>query len=467
MRPYDIIAIGGGAAGLVTAAGAAGLGARVALIERHRMGGECLWTGCIPSKALLASARVVAVARDAARFGVDLDRLRVDFARVMAHVHQAQQAIAPNDSPERFRGLGVDVVEGTAIFTDRSTLSVAGRTLQARHIVIATGSRPAIPEIPGIETVPVLTNENVFELESQPASLIVLGGGAVGVELAQAFALLGTAVTLLEMETGLLRTEDAEIAQLLAAKLQRDGVAVHTGVQVTRVAKSGEGVTVATSQGTFAASALLVAAGRRANSDTLQLDHAGVKYDDKHVHIDRYLRTTVKNIWAIGDVTSAPRFTHVADYHARLVLRNALFPGRRAADYNTIPWAIYTHPELAHIGLTEAQARDQHGHQVQVWRKSFSELDRAIADGQTDGMIKVLADRTGRILGAHVFGGQASTLLGEISLAMKKKVTLSQLSGIMHAYPTYPEAAKHIGDAYVRAGFKGAAQTAARWLVRR
>lgn len=467
MSRYDIVAIGGGAAGLVTAAGAAGLGARVALIERHRMGGECLWTGCVPSKALLAAARVVALARTGARFGVDVPEPRVDFARVAQHVRNAQQKIAPHDSPERFRSLGVDVYAGTAAFQDARTLSVNAQQIEARHFVIATGSRPAIPPIPGMDTVPYLTNENVFEIDALPASLIVLGGGAVGVELAQAFALLGSRVTLIENAARILRTEDEEIAALLEARLRQDGVTVQAATTVQQVTKVNGAVQVTTSQGTFAAAALLVAAGRRANSDTLQLERAGVAHDEHAVHVDRYLRTNVKNIWAAGDATAAPRFTHVADYQARLVLRNALFPGRAAADYTNVPWAVYTFPELAHVGMTEREARDRHGDGVRVWRKPLGELDRAVADGEPEGLLKIVTDSKGKILGAHVLGTQASTMLGEIALALKTGVTLARIAGIMHAYPTYPEAIKQVGDAYVRAGFKGWAKRTAGWLVRR
>jgi pyruvate/2-oxoglutarate dehydrogenase complex dihydrolipoamide dehydrogenase (E3) component len=467
MDRYDIVAVGGGAAGLVTAAGAAGLGARVALIERDRMGGECLWTGCVPSKALLAAARVAATARNGARFGIDMSDMRIDFQRVMAHVHGAQQTIAPHDSPERFRGLGVDVLQGTALFGDAATVLVGDQKIRARHIVLATGSRPAVPPIRGLENVPYLTNESVFELTELPPSLVVLGGGAVGVELAQAFALLGSKVTLIESESRLLRSEDEEIAELLAQRLRRDGVVIHTAATVQQVVKVDDVVLLTTSQGTITGHALLVAAGRRANTDTMQLERAGVAHDEDGVHVDRYLRTSVKHIWAVGDVTGAPRFTHVADYQARLVLRNALFPGRSAADYTTVPWAIYTQPELAHVGLTEKQAREQHGDRVRVWRKPLAELDRAIADGQTEGLLKIITDPKGKILGAHMLGAQASTVLGEIVLAMKTNVPLSKLSGIMHAYPTYPEAVKQLGDAYARAGFKGLAKKTANWLVRR
>jgi pyruvate/2-oxoglutarate dehydrogenase complex dihydrolipoamide dehydrogenase (E3) component len=467
MKRYDIIAIGGGAAGLVTAAGAAGLGARAALIERARLGGECLWTGCVPSKALLAAAKAVADARHAARYGIDFDAPRIDFARVMAHVHAAQQTIAPHDSPARFRGLGVDVYEGAGTLAGSHTVLVNGEEIQGRHIVVATGSRPAMPAIPGLADVPVLTNENIFEMGVLPASLLVLGGGAVGIELAQACALLGSRVTLLEVDDRILRSEDAEIAELLHARLARDGVAIHTGAKIEQAARTSEGVRLTTSHSSFEAAALLVAAGRRANTDTLGLEQTSVEVGDNGLKLDKYLETTSKNIWAAGDVTGAPRFTHVADYQARLVLRNALFPGRKAADYSQVPWAIYTQPELAHVGLTEAEARDRYGSGVQVWRKSLAELDRGVADGLAEGMVKLVADARGRLLGGHAIGPHASTMLGEIALAMKQHVTLSALSSVMHAYPTYPEALKQLGDAYQRTRFKGLGKWLANRLVRR
>jgi pyruvate/2-oxoglutarate dehydrogenase complex dihydrolipoamide dehydrogenase (E3) component len=467
MDRYDLIVIGGGAAGLVTSAGAAGLGGKVALVERNRMGGECLWTGCVPSKALIAAARELSQVRGAARYGIDVSGVNVDFQRVMAHVHGAQQAIAPHDSPERFRGLGVDVVEGTARFVDANTVAVGDREMKARHIVIATGSRPAIPPIDGLMDVELLTNENVFELTALPASLTVIGGGAIGIELAQAFAILGTKVVVLENQPRLLRTEDEEIVDGLRQRLMSDGVQLHTGVAITSVVKSPIGVRVHTSAGTVESAALLVAAGRKANIEHLDLADAGVHYDQGRLSLDEYLRTNVKNIWAAGDVTGAPRFTHVADYQARLVLRNALFPGKSAASYDNVPWAIYTHPEIAHVGLTEAQARDRHGDAVRVFRKHFRDLDRAIADGQREGLLKIIADRKGRVIGAHVLGPHASTLLGELTLAIRKQVTLSELSGIIHAYPTYAESIKHMGDAFVRSGFSGLKQKVAKWIVSR
>jgi pyruvate/2-oxoglutarate dehydrogenase complex dihydrolipoamide dehydrogenase (E3) component len=467
MPDFDIIAIGGGAGGLVTAAGAAGLGARTALIERHKMGGECLWTGCVPSKALLAAARSVALARDSAKFGIEFEAPRIDFRRVMAHVHHAQHAIEPNDSPDRFRSLGVEVISGTARFVDRKVLSVNGRELTARHFVIATGSRPAIPDVPGLDRITYHTNETIFEIETLPASLVVLGGGAVGIELAQAFALLGSHVTVLEADTRVLRAEDEEITDALLAGLQRDGVMIRVGTKITSVESTANGVRVHTSGGVVDAESLLIAAGRRANTDTLDLDDAGVAYHENGLRLDKYLRTSVHNIWGVGDVTGAPRFTHIADYQARLVLRNALFPFRSAADYTVVPWAIYTHPEIAHVGLTEKQARDRHGDGIQVWRKSFVELDRAIADGQTNGLVKIITDERGQILGGHILGTHASSMIAEIVLAMKRGIRLADLAAVIHAYPTYPESVKHTADAFVRSRFRGIAKRAAGWLVRR
>lgn len=467
MHKYDIIAIGGGAAGLVTAGGAAGLGARVALIERHKMGGECLWTGCVPSKALLAAARAAASVRAASRFGVDAGAPAIEFKRVMEHVHGAQNAIAPHDSPDRFRSLGVDVFEGTANFIDRSHVDVEGKILTARHVVIATGSRPVVPPIDGIDTVSFHTNETIFTVDSLPASIVVLGAGAVGVELAQAFALLGSTVTIIEATAHILQSEDQEVAEAMRTRLQRDGVDVRAGVKVDRVERTAAGVRVHTPSGAIEATTLLVAAGRRANTDTLSLEAAGVACSDQGLELDDYLRTTAKNVWGAGDVTGAPRFTHVADYHARLILRNALFPLKAAANYSKVPWAIYTHPEIAHVGLTEAQAREQHGSRVRVWRKSLCDLDRAVADGTNEGFVKIITDARGHILGGHVLGHHASSVLAEISLAMQQNIPLSKLASVMHAYPTYPESVKHIADMYMRSRFTGLAQKAAGWLVRR
>lgn len=463
---YDIIAIGGGAAGLVTAAGAAGLGARVALIERHRMGGECLWTGCVPSKALLACARAAADVRSAHRHGIHTSDVRIDFPAVMKHVRAAQNQIEPNDSPERFRSLGVDVLLDAARFVGERTLRVGERTITGRHIVIATGSRPLIPDIPGLRETPHHTNETIFEISDCPSSLAILGGGAIGVELAQAFALLGSTVTIIEAAPTILASEDAELSAIVAEELRVAGVSLLLGTTADRVEGTAGGVRIHLGGRTVEAAALLIATGREAVLDSLDLQAGGISSSGTTLLLDSRLRTTAKNVWAAGDVTGAPRFTHVADYQARTVLRNALFPLSTRVDYDVVPRVTYTIPELARVGLTRAEAMAIHGDSVRVFTRRFSELDRAIADGKTTGVLKLVSDAKGRILGGHVLGQHASSIIAEIALAMREKIPLGRVAASLHAYPTYAEAFKHSADAYVRSGFAGFSKTAANWFVR-
>jgi pyruvate/2-oxoglutarate dehydrogenase complex dihydrolipoamide dehydrogenase (E3) component len=472
MTTYDLIAIGGGTAGLVTAAGGAGLGARVALVERERLGGECLWTGCVPSKALLACARAAADTRRAARFGVHAGEVRVDFAGVMRWVHEAQRRIAPHDSPDRFRALGVDVVEGSARFVDERTVAVGGRRLSAKRIVIATGSGPLIPPIDGLAAVPHYTNETIFSVERQPGALLVLGAGPIGLELAQAFARLGTAVTVVEQDSALLPREDAELAALLGAALREDGVDLKLGLAVTSVRVDGRGVVLECRSASGAADeqradALLVAAGRTSRTEELELERAGVATAAGDVRVDDHLRTTADGIWAAGDVTGGLRFTHVADYEARLVLRNALFPLAARRDYSVVPWVTFTDPELAHVGLTEREAREQHGDRVDVWRRPFQDVDRAIADGATAGLVKLVTDRRGKILGGHILGHAAGTMISEITLAMRRGLSVGDVAAAIHPYPTYPEAVRQAAELRLKARFTGAARRLAQWFARR
>jgi pyruvate/2-oxoglutarate dehydrogenase complex dihydrolipoamide dehydrogenase (E3) component len=464
---YDIIAIGGGAAGLVTAAGAAGLGARVALIEKQRMGGECLWTGCVPSKALLACARAAADARAAGRYGIHTGDVTVDFRAVIGHVHRARLAIAPNDSPERFTGLGVDVIAGEARFIAERTLRIGTRTISGRHIVIATGSRPIVPPIPGLQDVAYHTNETIFEITELPRSLIVLGGGAIGVEMAQAFALLGSRVTLIEAAPRILATEDAELTKIVEQELIAAGVSLHVGAKLIGVAKRENGVRAQTESTTFEADTLLVATGRASVLDTLDVDAGSVSISKGELVLDQKLHTTAGNVWAAGDVTGGPRFTHVADYQARTVLRNALFPLSTPVDYDVVPRVTYCIPELARVGLTHDEAVERHGDKVRTFTRSFGELDRAIADGHTTGMLKIVADAKGRILGGHVLGHHASSIIAEIALAMKESIPLGRLASVMHAYPTYAEAVKQSADGFVRSRFTGISKSVANWMVRK
>ncbi len=467
VESYDVLAIGGGAAGLVVAAGAAGLGARAALVERDRLGGECLWTGCIPSKALLAAARAVRDARHADRLGVRVGDVAVDFPRVMARVRQAQARLQPHDSPERFRALGVEVVAGNARFVGEGTIAVDERRIVARHVVIATGSSPQVPPIPGIGSVPYLTNETVFTLERLPLSLLVIGGGSVGLELAQAFALLGSRVSVVESTPSVLPHEDAEMVALLAASLAADGVELHAGVSATLVGPGPDGVVVEAGGKRLRAERLLVAAGRRPRVEGLELGATGVELGSDGIAVDRRLRTTAPGVWAAGDVVGPLRFTHVADYQARLVLRNALFPLSTAVDYTAIPRVIYTEPELARVGLTEAEAREAHGDGVRVWRRPFADADRAVADDRTDGLVKLVADRKGRLLGAHVLGHGAGNIIAELALAMRHGLTLARIAETVHPYPTYPEAVKQAAELQQRSRLAGLTASVVRRLVRR
>ena len=471
MERFDIVVIGAGAAGLVTAAGSAGIGARVALVERARMGGECLWNGCVPSKALLSCAKRAASARDAGRAGVDAE-VQVDFDRVVRWVRDAQTRIAPNDSAERFRSLGVEVVSGSAQFIGDREVSVDGRVLTAKRVVVATGSRPAIPPVRGLESVPYLTNESIFDLSGLPAHLMVLGGGPIGVELAQAFTRLGSRVTLLEAAPTLLAGEEPELAALLATRLCTEGVTLQLGSTVTEARRtpSGVAVTYEVPGGTTSieGSHLLVATGREPRTDTVDLPRSGIDVTPKGVVVDRHLRTSALGVWACGDVVGgSPRFTHVADYQARLVVRNAFFPLQAAADYTAIPWVTYTDPELAHLGLTERQARTQHGDDVRVFARHFAHVDRAITEGATAGMVKLVSRRNGTLLGAHILGAGAGDLIGIAALAMKERLGVGALASLVQPYPTMADAIRQAAEGYTKARFTRIPRAIARWFARR
>ena len=470
MERFDLIVVGGGAAGLVTAAGSAGIGARVALVERERMGGECLWTGCVPSKALLACAKAAAHARGAARFGVNAQPT-VDFGAAMRWVHGARTAIFPHDSPERFRGLGVDVIEGTARFTAPGVLDVGGRTLTAKRIVIATGSRPAVPQIPGLDAVRFFTNETIFENMDRPRHLLVLGGGPVGMELAQAFVRLGSRVTVFERSEALFSREEPELAAILQEHLMADGVALELGVTITAARRSDFGVVLTRMVNGRAEEVggthLLVASGRESRTDTMDLAVGGVETGPDGVRVDRHLRTTAPGVWACGDCIGGPRFTHAADMQARVVIRNAFFPVKGTLDYSALPWVTYTDPELAHVGLTEREARAQHGDGVRVFTKRFDDVDRAIAEGETSGMVKLVTTAKGRVLGGHILGAGAGDMIGEVALAVKQKLSVTVLGNLVHSYPGMPEAIRQAAEGYNKARFTGAARTIARWFARR
>lgn len=468
-QTFDIVAIGAGTAGLVTAAGSAGLGARVALIERDRLGGDCLWTGCVPSKALISSARVAQHFRDAAAHGLRAVRPGVEGADVLASVRDVRARIEPHDDPERFRAMGVDVVEGAARFVSPHEVEVDGRRLRARRFVIATGSRAAVPPIPGIEEAGYFTHAEAFDRDTIPASLAVVGGGPIGVELAQAYRRLGTEVTVVELLDRLMGREEPELAELLTSRLREEGIGIRTGRVVTRVDRAGDRrrVTIAPPGGgsgggdvsaapeTFEVDEVLVAAGRAPNTERLGLDAAGVETAKGWVTVDSKLRTSRRHIFAAGDVIGGFLFTHVADHEARTVVQNALFPVRANIDYGVIPWCTYTEPELAHVGLTEAEARDRHGSSVSAHVYDIANLDRAIAERAAAGLVKIVVGKGGRILGGHILSPHAGTMIAEVALAMKAGVKLGTLASLVHPYPTMSEGLKRTADAYRRSTLTG------------
>jgi pyruvate/2-oxoglutarate dehydrogenase complex dihydrolipoamide dehydrogenase (E3) component len=450
---YNLVVIGAGTAGLVAAAGAAGLGAKVALVERDLLGGDCLNAGCVPSKALLRSARAAAAVRDAHQFGVRVpDGWRVDFPAVMARMRAIRADLSPHDSAARFRDLGVDVFLGQAAFAARDAVAVGGKTLRFARAVIATGSRAHHPHIPGLDGAGFLTNENVFALAELPRRLAIVGAGSTGCELAQAFARFGSRITLISHPAQLLPTEDADATELIAKSLARDGVDLLLGCEVTRVELRGAEkllfVKAADAVREVAVDAILVATGRVPNVDALNLEAGGVESDREGVKVDDRLRTTNSRVFAAGDVCSRFKFTHAADAMARLVLRNALFRGRARVSRLVIPWCTYTDPELAHVGLSERDARERNiPHRVFV--QEMGRVDRAVLDGEPAGFVKVVAHpKRDTILGATVVAAHAGEMIAEVALAMTAKLGLKTLADTVHPYPTQAEAVKKVGDAF-------------------
>ncbi|WP_287130449.1 NAD(P)/FAD-dependent oxidoreductase [Candidatus Cyanaurora vandensis] len=434
MVPFDVVVIGGGSGGLTVAAGAAQLGAKVALIDKARLGGDCLWQGCVPSKALIHVSRIAHQVRHSDRWGIPSSAGPVDFRAVRNHVAQAIQRIEPHDSPARFQGLGVEVLFGEGQFVDRATFRLSGRDLKARTFCIATGSRPQIPPIPGLSEAGFITNEDVFTLPACPPRLVVLGGGPIGLELGQALHRLGSEVTVLQRGERILPREDTALAAILHQALTDEGITIKTGVTVNRVEGQGDVKILHTNQGSFTADAILVATGRQPNLEGLGLKEAGVGFNERGIQVDAYLATTNPRIFACGDVTGGYKFTHVAGYEGTVIVRNALLNLFKAkADYRVIPWTTFTDPEVAHVGLTEAEAKDQGGI---VLEQPFKGIDRAITAGEETGLIKIIIRPDGTILGAHIIGQQAGELLQEWVLAMKQNLKVGAISASIHPYPT-------------------------------
>lgn len=435
---YDVVVIGGGSAGLVVAGVAAALKAKVALVERDRLGGDCLWYGCVPSKSLIQASRMAYNIKQAGRFGISCPEPEIDFARAIGYVQDVITVIQPHDSPERFEDLGVEVIFGDGKFINRQTFEVNQRQLKARAFAIATGSRPGAPPIPGLEQAGYLTNEAVFTVTERPDSLAVIGGGPIGCELGQAFSRLGSKVTIIASRDRLLPKEDPEAVEVVQQQFAAEGIRVLLQTKAERVELINGKKLVWAGEEKIAVDQILVAAGRQPNVESLNLEAAGVKMGKSGVKVNNKLQTTNPRIYACGDVIGGYQFTHVASYQANVVLKNALFLPVIKADYRVIPWATFTDPELARVGLTESEARSQYGNDIHVVRQEFADVDRAQAEGTTAGFAKIITKRNGEILGAHLVGPAAGELIHEIILAMSHKLKLSALGGI-HIYPTLSE----------------------------
>ena len=446
----DLCVIGAGSGGLAVAAGAAQMGADVVLIEKGRMGGDCLNYGCVPSKSLIAAAKAAHAIRHAGRFGVNGHEPEIDFQGIHDHVKGVIAAIAPHDSQERFEGLGVRVIRAPARFVGPREIEADGGRIHARRIVVATGSSPAIPPIPGLAEVPHLTNETVFDLTERPEHLIVIGGGPIGCELAQAFRRLGAAVTVLELFS-ILPKDDPAAVGVVRAQLRADGVDLREHVEVEAVARDGNGIAVtiheADVERRIIGSHVLVAAGRRINVDGLDLEAAGIEYGPKGIKVDARLRTSNRRAYAIGDVVGGLQFTHVAAHHAGVVIKNALFRLPAKVDHRAVPWVTYTEPELAHVGLTEDLAKER-GVAVQALRWPYQENDRAQAERETAGFAKALVDRRGRIHGATIVGERAGELIQPWVLAISSGIKIGAMAQLIAPYPTFGEVSKRAAGSY-------------------
>lgn len=452
---YNLVVIGAGTAGLVSAAGAAGLGAKVALIERGLMGGDCLNVGCVPSKALISAARQAASTRDAGHYGIQATSPNVDFVEVMQRMRRLRASISPHDSAKRFSELGIDVFFGQGTFTSSNTVVVGDQTLHFKKAVIATGARAAELPIPGLKDTGYLTNETLFSLTELPKRLIVIGGGPIGCEMAQSFARFGSHVTLIEQASHIMSREEDDAALIVQNAMQKDGVEFVLEAKVIRVETDGSDRVVVVSRAgqeeRISGDQILVGIGRTPNLDGLGLEAVGVASHPQHgVEVDDRLRTTNSNIYAAGDVCSKYKFTHSADFLARIVIQNTLFMGRAKASKLIIPWCTYTSPEVAHVGIYPHEAADK-GIELNTFTQPLSGVDRAILDGETDGFVRVYCKKgSDQILGATIVAAHAGDMIGEIVMAMKHRIGLGKIASVIHPYPTQAEAVRKLGDQFNR-----------------
>src|SRR5579859_2715075 len=455
---YNLVVVGAGTAGLVAAAGAAILGAKVALIERHLTGGDCLNYGCVPSKALIRASRAAYAITEAREFGVEAAAPAIEFADVMRRVRRVRAEIAPHDSVQRFAALGVEVFLGHGHFTGKRSLEVEGERLEFRKAIIATGERAAVPPIPGLAEAGYLTNESVFSLTALPRRLIVIGGGPIGCELAQAFARLGSQVSLVSDVTRLLPKEDSDVAALLEEQFRREGIELILDAKVERAEKSAVGKILIVNRGqkktTVVGDEILLAAGRVPNVEGLNLEAAGVKYDDNGVNVNDHLRTSNKSIFAAGDIGSPFHFTHAAEALGRIALQNALFFGRKRASDLVIPWCTYTNPEIAHVGLNQ-ESVSKSGIETETLNLPFADNDRGVVDNDKQGFARVhVRKKDGRLLGATLVSRHAGESIGELVMAIQHKIKVGELGAVIHPYPTEAEIIKRLGDASQRGRLK-------------
>ena len=435
---YDLVVIGGGSAGLVAASAGAQINAKVALVEKDLLGGDCLHYGCVPSKSMIHAAQIAYDVKNAARFGIYTNPPTIKLEEALGHVREVIDTIQKHDSTERFEKLGVDVIYGKGQFTSAKTFEVNGRYLQARSFLIATGSRPAIPPVPGLKEAGFLTNEEVFSIKSRPDSIAVIGAGPIGCELGQSFSRLGSKVTMINSRDVIMPQEDPEAALVVQKQMEAEGIQILSNARAEKVEVINGQKHITAGGQTIVVDEILLAAGRTPNVGSLGLEAAGVDYDKKGIKVDAKLRTSNKRIYAAGDIIGGYQFTHVAGYEAGVAIGNALVFPFKKADYRVIPWATFTNPELARVGLTEKQARDRYGDDIYVLRQNFDGVDRALAESAGNGFAKFITDRKGKILGAHIVGLHAGELIHEAVLAMSNDLKVSALQCI-HVYPTLSE----------------------------
>lgn len=443
----DLLIIGAGSGGLSLAAGASQMGADVVLLEDHKMGGDCLNYGCVPSKALIAAGKQAHMMRHGAKFGIANVEPSVDYAAAKDHVNSVIATIAPVDSQERFEGFGVRVIRERGRFTDEKTVQAGAHEITARRVVVATGSSPFVPPIPGLENVPYLTNESLWDLRELPEHLLVVGGGPIGIEMAQAHLRLGSKVTVIEGMKAMGK-DDPEAAAIVLERMRDEGMVIEEDALAEEITGKEGAITVRAKDGrTFKGTHLLMAVGRSANTKDLNLEAAGVDFDRTGIKVDAQMKTSNKKVYAIGDVAGQLQFTHVAGYHAGIVIRSILFGLPAKTKQNHIPWATYTDPELAQVGMTEAEAKKKHHPYLEVVRFPYHENDRAIAEGKTTGLIKVMIVK-GRPVGATIVGASAGDLIGVYALAIANRLKMSQVAAMIAPYPTLGEVNKRAAGAY-------------------